>query len=135
MGEIIIPKAVADEVRAGTEEDAARQWIETEVGSSLIRENPAASEELLAWDLGRGETAVITWAIENRDYEAVLDDDAARRCAGVLGCHFRGTLSLVALAKKRGFVDECRPVFARMQAAGLFVTPTLIEQVARSVEE
>ncbi|MEA3209885.1 MAG: hypothetical protein QOE70_2942 [Chthoniobacter sp.] len=135
MGEIIIPSAVADEVAAGATEDPARQWIASQVGKALIREGGMASEELLAWDLGRGETAVIAWARENPEHEAVLDDAAARRCAGVYGLRFRGTLSFVALAKKRGLVAECRPIFARLQAAGLFVTPALVEQVARTVGE
>ena len=135
MGEIIIPKAVADEVTAGAPEDPARQWIASQIGGALIREGGTASEDLLGWDLGRGETAVIAAAMENPSREAVLDDASARRCAGVFGLRVRGTLSFVAPAKRRGLVVECRPIFVRLRAAGLFVTPALVEQVAQSVGE
>ncbi len=135
MGELIIPRAVADEVAEGGIEDPACRWIASQIGAELIHEGVAASEDLLAWDLGRGETAVVAWARENPQHEAVLDDAAARRCAGVFGVRARGTLSFVALAKKRRFVAECRPIFIRLQEAGLFVTSALVEQVAQSVGE
>jgi len=68
-------------------------------------------------------------------HEAVLDDASARRCAMVFGIPMRGSLSFVALAKKRGFVPACRPVFVKMLAAGLHVPPALIEQVALAAGE
>ena len=135
IGDVIIPQSVADEVMAGSADDSARQWLESSVGAALVRENTPATDELLAWDLGLGETAVIAWGMEHSGYEAILDDAAARRCAGVFGVRLRGTLSLVALAKRRGLVVACRPVFARMEAAGLFVTQALVGQVARSAGE
>ncbi len=134
LGTVIIPSAVADEIRAGRPDDPARGFVEAPSQAEWITDVPA-NGDVLAWDLGPGETAVISWAIEHPDYEAVLDDAAARRCGGVFGIQLRGTLSLVALAKKRGWVPACRPVFAQMLEAGLFVSPALVEQVARSVGE
>jgi len=135
IGHVIIPQSVADEVMAGSADDPARIWLGAPAGAALVRQNAPAKDELLAWDLGPGETAVIAWGIEHPGHEAILDDAAARRCAGVFGLRLRGTLSLVALAKKRGLVVSCRAVFARMLAAGLFVSPALVEQVARSAGE
>jgi len=134
LGTVIIPMAVAVEIQAGSPDDPARKFIETLIGTESIRDE-AASEEILAWDLGAGETAVISWAVKNPDYEAVLDDAAARRCGRVFGVRLRGTLSMVALAKRRGWVPACRPVFAKMLEAGLYVSPALVEQVAESVGE
>ena len=95
----------------------------------------AATNDLLAWDLGAGEIAVIASAMANPGYEAVLDDAAARRCAMVFGVLMRGTLSFVALAKKRGLIPACRPVFDEMLAAGLYVSLALVEQVALAAGE
>jgi predicted nucleic acid-binding protein len=47
----------------------------------------------------------------------------------------RGTLSFVALAKKRGLIPACRPVFDKMLAAGLYVSLALVEQVALAAGE
>lgn len=135
MGRVTIPRAVAQEVEAGPADDPARQWLVSSEGSACVADDPPIRPDLFAWDLGMGETSVIAWATDHPGSEAVLDDAAARRCAAVFGVRFRGTLGFVALAKRRGFVPLCRPVFARMQAAGLFVAPSLIDQTARSVGE
>ena len=135
LGEVVVPQSVATEIGAGPVDDPARQWIELGIGQPLIQPDVKVSDGLLAWDLGAGETAVIAWAVQHHGTEAVLDDGAARACAGVSGITFRGTLSLVALAKRRGFIPAVRPVFDRLQVAGLFVTPSLVEQVARAAGE
>jgi predicted nucleic acid-binding protein len=135
MGHIFVPESVAAEIAAGSSDDPARLWLGAPSGKVVIVSNAAISDELLAWDLGRGENAVIAMAIGNQGYEAVLDDAAARRCAAVFGVRLRGTLSFVALAKKRGLVSACRPVFEKMQTAGLFVSQALVDQVALSVGE
>lgn len=135
LGELAIPQAVAHEIAAGSKDDPARQWLATGDGQRFVHADATASDDLRAWDLGPGETAVVAWARQHADVEAVLDDAAARACAGVYGIRVRGTLSLVALAKRRGFIGACRPVFARLTAAGLFVTPALMEQVAKAAGE
>ena len=134
LGTVVIPQSVADEIIAGPADDPARRWVEGD-GCAFIKPDVPASDALLAWDLGAGETAVIAWSVNHPGVEAVLDDGAARACASVSGIRFRGTLSLVALAKRRGFISACRPVFVSLQSAGLFVTPALIEQVAQAVGE
>lgn len=135
LGEVVIPQSVAAEILAGPDDDPARQWIESGTGRDLIQPDAAMSDALLAWDLGAGESAVTAWAVQHPSVEAVLDDGAARACARVSGIQVRGTLSLVALAKRRGFIPAVRPVFDRLRAVGLFVTPALIEQVARAAGE
>lgn len=135
LGNVVIPQSVVDEINAGPLDDPARCWLSDGTGRAHITADASASDALLGWDLGAGETSVIAWAVQHGQFEAVLDDGAARTCAGVFGLSFRGTLSLVALAKKRGFITACRPVFDQLRAAGLFITPALVEQVAKSVGE
>ena len=134
LGSVIIPSSVVDEIQEGSLDDPARRFVEAPKQAELIRK-VTPKRDVLAWDLGPGETAVISWSMDHPDHEAVLDDAAARRCGDVFGIRFRGTLSLVALAKKRGWVSACRPVFAQLLDAGLYVSPILVEQVAESVGE
>lgn len=134
LGNLVIPGAVAVEIASGPDGDPARGWIGRE-GAQFVKNEPPPTAELLAWDLGSGETAVISWALVNRGFEAVLDDAAARRCSAAFGVPMRGTLSLVALAKKRGIVAACRPIFERLTASGLYVSRSIVEQVAGSVGE
>lgn len=135
IGNIAVPKSVALEVAAGSPDDPARRWLEAPQGAALMVRDVAPTSDLLAWDLGAGEIAVIAMAMANPRHETVLDDAAARRCAMVFGVPMRGTLSLVALAKKRGLIPVCRPVFDRMLTAGLYVSPALVEQVALAAGE
>ena len=135
MGRIVVPESVAAEVVAGSPVDPARQWLAAPEGAASIVRDLTPTSDLLAWGLGAGETAVIAIAMANPGHEAVLDDAAARRCAMVFGVPMRGTLSFVALAKKRGLIPACRPVFDKMLAAGLYVSPALVEQVALAAGE
>ena len=135
MGRIVVPESVAADVVAGAPDDPARRWLEAPQGAASMVRDDAPTNDLLAWDLGAGEIAVIATAMANPGYEAVLDDAAARRCAMVFGVPMRGTLSFVALAKKRGLIPACRPVFDEMLAAGLYVSLALVEQVALAAGE
>jgi predicted nucleic acid-binding protein len=52
----------------------------------------AASPVVQAWDLGAGETAVLSYALAWPDYVAVIDDVAGRRCASSLDIKVIGTV-------------------------------------------
>lgn len=41
--------------------------------------------DVAAWDLGKGESEVLSLAVKNPDCAAIIDDRAARRCAQTLG--------------------------------------------------
>jgi predicted nucleic acid-binding protein len=69
---IVVPAAVADEIRAGPQKDAAQRWLERE-GQSHIRHLESIDPIVTAWDLGAGESAVLTRARQNPGYEAILD--------------------------------------------------------------
>ena len=134
LGEVSVPQSVAMEIAAGNPLDPARVWLEGP-GKDLIVADAPARDEMLAWDLGAGETAVIAGALACAGAECILDDGAARRCAAAHGLAVRGTLSLVLVAKRRGFIRACRPVFDEMVAAGLFVTPALVARVLEAAGE
>ena len=57
--------------------------------------------QVASWDLGNGESSVLSFALNNKEYWAIIDDREARRCALSLGCRFTGTIGIVILAKKR----------------------------------
>jgi predicted nucleic acid-binding protein len=75
----IVPRPVAEEIQAGPPLDPARQALAS--GRFAIVDVPPPPPELLAWDLGRGETAVLSWAIAEKGWTAILDDAEARKCA------------------------------------------------------
>jgi hypothetical protein len=49
---------------------------------------------------------VLSWAYLNSDYEAILDDRAARNYASSLGIRVWGTIGIILLAKKERALPE-----------------------------
>jgi len=94
--QVVVPRAVAAEIEAGPPEDRARQALAA--GRFPIADTPVPAEELLAWDLGSGETAVLSLALSEPGWVAVLDDAAARKCALAFSVAVKGTLAIVMLA-------------------------------------
>jgi len=88
-----------------------------------------------AWDLGQGESAVISFALENPGFWAVIDDREARRCATALHCRHTGTLGIIVLAKRRGVIPTIRGYLERLKEAGLWLSDELVDQVSRKSGE
>jgi len=96
-----------------------------ESGGILVIDVPSLPE-LLAWDLGKGETAVLSYAFSNPGWTAVIDDLAARKCAKGYAIPIRGTLAMIILAKKKGLISSAREGMFALQTAGLRLDDTVI---------
>jgi predicted nucleic acid-binding protein len=106
--DVVIPAAVLDELDDGSVDDPSRRAAQAIANARII---PAESVDPLVerWDLGAGESAVLTFALRNRSFEAVLDDRAARNCAAALGVATRGTIGILLLAKREGALATVGP--------------------------
>lgn len=91
-------------------------------------------ERVAEWGLGHGESAVLALALE-LGATAVVDDRAARRCAGVLGVPVIGTFGVILRAKRRGLLSDAAPSIRSVLAAGLFYDDALMGAVLASVGE
>ena len=76
--EVAIPEAVALEIEAGPENDPAKQFLRS---TPLPIIAVTAKPIILAWDLGAGETSVLSHVLQHPNWKAVIDDGMARRCA------------------------------------------------------
>lgn len=116
-GAVVIPEAVASEVGAKADGGAILAEL---TGNSAYR--VAAFElvppEVLAWDLGAGETQVVTYALRHGADRVVLDDLEARRCAKAMGLRVIGTLGLVGRAKSAGRIAPAAPVIEHLRRTG-----------------
>ncbi len=132
--ELVIPAGSAEEVLRGDEHDPSVRWMHDE-GQRFIVQDAPSTPDVSAWDLGHGETAVLAWAHQYPEYEAIIDDRAARNCAVALGIPVRGTLSVLLLAKKNGLIEHVEPVMQEVIAAGLHVHDNLRADVLRLAGE
>jgi predicted nucleic acid-binding protein len=122
----ILPRAVVEELLRASEEDRARRAVES--GMLKILETPAPPSEILAWDLGQGETAVLSHVSAHRKWIAILDDGTARRCARSLSLNVMGTLAVVLLAKKYGLIDSAAQVLYDLRGADFRLDDALIRE-------
>jgi predicted nucleic acid-binding protein len=130
----VVPQAVVEEVSQAPESDPARLALES--GVFKIVRSPAPVPEILAWDLGKGETAVLSYALAHPDYVAILDDGTARRCAHGFSLKLTGTLAVVILAKQHGLIESAAQVLYALRGADFRLDDAVIRNaLARTVGE
>ncbi len=124
--EIAVPEAVMKEVTAPGKNDfpaahlSQQQWLKTVTGIPV-------DLRVAAWDLGYGESEVISFALLNPSYYVVLDDREARRCAETLECKCIGTAGILVLARRRKLLPSLREAFSKLNNSGLWLSRDLIE--------
>jgi predicted nucleic acid-binding protein len=132
--DLIIPAGVVREIDEGPVDDPARIWLH-EQGTAFVHRLERVPPLVLAWDLGKGETEVISWAYLNPGYHAVLDDRAARNCASSLGIRVTGTKVLVLLAKKKGLVSQAKPLLLRLDESDYRISLELLHAAYKLANE
>lgn len=78
---------------------------------------------------------MLTWAHSHPGSEAVIDDLAARRCAGALSIPIRGTLGLTLLAKQRGHISSARRVLEQLRQGGMYLSGEVMNRALALVGE
>lgn len=128
FSEILLPSAVWKEIEADGPNDPAAQKLA--LLPWLNREDSIAVAPIVqAWDLGAGESAVLSCALARPDYIAVIDDAAARRCARSLNITVIGAIGLIVLAKRRGLIPQIMPRLQALRDAGLWIAEELLQKL------
>ena len=123
---LVVPQAVWDEVMAGPDNDPARLFLSTKPIEPL---SVTPDPQIVQWDLGAGETAVLSYARQNLGWRVVVDDGAARRCAETLGLPLAGTLAIVIAAKQKGLVPMIVPILQQLLLAGYRIDEAMLRRV------
>ncbi len=128
--EVVVPQAVFDEVMAGPVTDAARVFLQSKESVIVTSES---SSEITTWDLGSGETAVLSFALAHPNYVAILDDAAARKCANSFSIPVKGTLAVVLLAKQKNLIPSAADVLRSLRSAGFHLDDRVIQKALKDV--
>ncbi|MBI5473600.1 MAG: DUF3368 domain-containing protein [Ignavibacteriae bacterium] len=128
---LIIPTEVAAEVMRGN--DDASSWL-ISLGRPFARD-VLVDSRVLAWNLGVGESAVLSWCVEHRDYEALVDDRAARDCAETFGIRVRGTLSILVVAKSAGLIPAVTPKIEELRQLGFRMSEDVVSTILTLAQE
>ena len=129
---VIIPVAVRDEV-VGTAAKIAGEL------PSFIRVEPVAAElpvRFLKLTLHAGESEAIALALERGIQGTILDDKQAREIAAELGLKVIGTLGLLILAKRKGFITAVRPIMAQIiDRMNFRIAPSVLNRALSLIDE
>jgi predicted nucleic acid-binding protein len=131
---LLVPQAVAKEVGAKPDGEAILAELTGNPAYRVAGPEPVPPE-VLAWDLGAGETQVITHALRHGADRVVLDDLEARRCAKAMGLRVIGTLGIVGRAKATGRIGRAAPIIEHLRRTGLYVSDAMVQHILRQVGE
>lgn len=131
--DICVPSAVWTEVMSADADDLARQQLPITSWFRCVEQeiNPIVG----SWDLGAGESSVLSYALENPTYRALIDDGAARRCARSLGIPLIGTGGILVLAKRRGLISSATQAIQKVRDAGLWLAEDLVDLLKQQAGE
>ena len=131
--EVVVPRDVVGEIEVGPADDPARRVL-SDGYLAIVEVTPVP--EILTWDLGAGETAVLSYAFREPGWTSILDDAAARKCARSLGLRLKGTLALVVLARQLGLVPSATDLLHRLLNTGFRLDESVIRRaLSRTVGE
>jgi len=131
---VVVPMSVSREILARGASDMTATFV-ADAPWLIQVEDPVIPPEILVWDLGQGESAVLAWALSNAGARAVIDDLQGRRCAEVLGIALRGTVGLILRARRLDVIPSARDALNRVRQAGLYLSDRICTEVLKEVGE
>lgn len=129
---ILVPQAVWAEVTVSKHDLASQHLPDTNwVTPIAVDLHPL----IMTWDLGAGESAVLSFALQNLGYRAMVDDAAARRCARTLGISTLGTGGMIVLAKQRGLISSVSDRLQQLRDSGLWLSEDVMALLKKQAGE
>jgi len=133
FSELVIPEGVVEEICSHRIIDSAVQWLQQKA-KPFIKPVPVVPQ-IADWNLGRGETDVISYAYLNKGFIVAIDDKPAKKCAELYGIKVNGTLSLIIKAKKHGVIQEASPLLSGLRENGFRISDSLLSKAQRLANE
>jgi len=90
---------------------------------------------IATWDLGRGESEVLTLAMQRTTAVVVMDDLQARKCSKLFKIPLVGSLGLVVMAKRAGHIQAAKPEFEKLIKAGLRLDVAMLDRIYKKIGE
>ncbi len=135
FGTVVLPESVKQEVLP----DKAAQGkaaIANAIDLGWLTVWPELIESYSDIDLDPGETDCINLALSRvEDVLLIMDERLGRAVAKEKGLKVVGTAAIIGLAKKQGLITSARSVFEILHRSDFRISPAVINQVLRAVNE
>ena len=132
--DIIVPAAVHNEIIAKEDITRACRLFFAHPHVKIVSDI-VIPLSVMSWDLGAGESVVLSHALEHPEYWAVIDDREARKCAATLGCRCTGTVGVILVAKRRGIISSVKDCLTKLQDAGLWLSQDFVSDLCLKAGE
>lgn len=130
---ILVPSPVILEINRRGHSDITAQALRNADWLHKVEVEP---EPLIqSWDLGIGETGVLSYALFKPEIKTIIDDGLARKCALTHNIPVLGTLGIVLLAKKHGVIEKARPLMVELKQHGMYLKDSTLNQALTLVGE
>ena len=133
FSEILVPEAVPEEVSEKYKHDKAAKLLNATDWVKFVDVPPRL--EIVRWDLGPGETSVLSHSISFQEYRPLVDDAAAKKCAVAHGISTLGTGSTLILAKENGLIESVGKSLEKLRLAGLWISYPIIQMLKNKAGE
>lgn len=133
FSEVVIPEGVWQEIVNGSHLDQAAHIVPKLPW--LKKVSIVLNSDVIRWDLGVGETEVLSYALHHKTYTPVMDDMLAKKCAKALGVQTLGTGSILILAKQQALIESVEESLYRLKDAGLWISESVIQMLKREAGE
>jgi predicted nucleic acid-binding protein len=130
---IVVPVAVYTEIEAGKSKDESAA-VTLDWAKDFRIADLAALSSVASWELGSGETQVLSHGVVLSGTVAP-DDLMARRCARAHGLDVLGTLGTCLRAKRLGIIPSARPIVEQLRHCGMFMDEHLFQHALAEVGE
>jgi len=129
---VCVPEGVVTEISAVPDDPACHMLS---VCTWLQRVTVDIPDGIKAWDLGRGESEVVAYALATTGYRPLLDDAEGKACSLAFGLKPLGTGGLLVYAKSAGLLDTVGEVLNDMRARGLWISDVVVRAILQQAGE
>ena len=134
FNEVWVPGAVVHELNEGRSRGYNVPDIK-EYSWVRIIEPRSIPHEWFALDIGAGELATISLALENLGSVVLLDDALARRIAKAAKLNVWGTLKILLEAKAQGLTTTIEPLIGRLRNVGMWISDDVERRILALARE
>lgn len=136
FGRVTAPNMVREEIDSLRLRDQRFRSADTADAADFAAVRDSSRVALLSLHLDPGEAEAIALALELQADLILLDERRATRAARQLGLRTLGLLGVLLLAKRKGLIDQVRPLLDRLETeAGFWIAPDLRQQVCQAAKE
>ncbi len=126
--EVLVPDAVAAELRAAASPPAVREWVSTPLSWLRVVEVTIRDIDPVSDELDLGERAAIALAERTRADLLLIDETAGRAEARRRRLRVTGTLGVLRTGAEAGLIDV-RAVLERLAATNFYVDEALLRTI------